>query len=156
MAKYKEIYSKEFIDARTGEVQRIETAKIHTHKIKSIDENICIYNEYLQRDLNLKSYLAFKLLCELCNRGDWDTCKVVVGTAERIDICNKIGASSKNWSRLISDLKKSGAISGDKGTYYINPKYMWKGSAEKRKELIDAGYEFYAEFGFRKPEEQTT
>lgn len=151
MANYQTVETREYVDMETGEVKSIEMSKRFSYKIQE-DDFFMIFYKYVQANLELKSFLAFKMLIALGKRADWETGKVVVSTAERELIMSEIHGCSKNFSRIMGELVRSGAVAGSRGNYFINPKYFWKGSLKKRRELIDKGYEFYAEFGFKKPQ----
>lgn len=151
MPNYQTIETHEYVDCTTGEIKSIETKKRYTRKL-DVKEFYITFCELVQNIYSIKSAKTLFLLTELCCRANYDTGRIDLTTKVRKEISEKIQLGLSNFSKHIRILLDLGVITGSGGTYYINPEIFWKGSLQKRQELLDKGYEFYAEFGFRKPE----
>ena len=121
-------YSKE-----TGEI--FTTSKSFSVKIDQ-DNFYMSYIENMSGFFNLKSAIDIKVLTKFCIIAEFNTGKVVLSPAERKEINEFLGISTQQLTNSISSLKKNNLITGEKGSYIINPIVFWKGNNDTRNDLI--------------------
>lgn len=107
----------------------LSTVKIRT---RSTDEFYMTYIKFMGPIFNIKSANDMNVLAMLCTMMNYDTPKVYLPKERREEICEKIGIVSSVLSRSLASLKQLGLISGDNGTFEINPYIFWKGNSKKR------------------------
>lgn len=152
MTRYKNVMSREYINAETGEVTRMELTKSFSYKCTE-DKFIMVFYEFIRSISDLKGSKSFHVLIELVRFADWNTGYVALTTKRRDEICKVLGIAKNNLSTYLKDLVNSKLIYGKQGDYKINPQIFWKGELDKRREILENN-EFYVEFGFRKPDDK--
>jgi hypothetical protein len=86
----------------------------------------------LQSLYELKSATDIKLLAYLCSTCQFNTNIVHLPKAVRKEICTRLDITNQTLSNSLGALKKLGLLSGDGGSFTINPDVMWKGSIKER------------------------
>lgn len=153
MARFKNAMSREYINAETGETTRIELTKSFTYKCKE-DNFIMIFYEFIRSISDLKSFKAFQVLAEFARYVDWNTGHVILSPGRRREICKVLNITKNNLSTYLKALVKSKLIFGQQSEYTVNPQVFWKGDLDKRREILK-NKEFYVEFGFRNPDDES-
>lgn len=134
--KFYQSKTKEIVDMTTGELVAVESEKIFTRKVDS--ENFyMIYIDHMAPLFKLTSLSARHVLEWFCKNAHFNTGKVILSPLEREHICNELGIRSNQLTNNIKILKDLKLISGDRGSYQINPKIFWKGDAISRKQILD-------------------
>lgn len=131
------IEHKQFIDKNTGEIVEQEFKKIFTCKYHS-DKFYRVYFDWAPFGISLTAQ-AKDLLNYMCMKAEYNTGKISLSTSDRNDLCDAIHISSSRLSQLIKELTSIGALSGSKGTYYINPQMFWIGDSLARDEMLKNG-----------------
>lgn len=145
MAKKKvQTFYKEVVDASTGEVVAFENQKVYTEPIDS-ERFYMTYLEYIAPLYELKSGIALLVLTWLCEHAQFNTGKVDISTARREELCAQLGICNNALTNNLKKLKELNLISGEKGSYQINPQIFWKGDIKSRKDLLE-GKEFKVSF----------
>ena len=121
--------------------REIRTVTQHTHVINcgKEDQFYMVYFKHLSSYFQINSVKELYLIAEMCSMAEYNTGKVSITTQDRQRICDLYNIIPSQYSRYIKDLIKKGLITGEKGTYYINPGIFWKGDKFSRKELLQSG-----------------
>ena len=127
---------REYIDQSTGEVMEVTTYKEGYIPVKSTEHFIMTFIDFLTPLYNLKPETAKLVLMWMCEHAQWDTGVVLLTTKTRKEMCDKLNIAPQTLSNCLTSLKTSKMISGEKGEFKINPFIFWKGTRDKRKELI--------------------
>mgnify|MGYP002622948404 CR=1 FL=1 len=111
------------------------------------DKNLfAIFPEYITPFYELTSCKAKDLCVKLCSMAEYNTGKVDISRAKRIQICKELNINNDNLSTYLTMLKKKNIIKEEKeykGIYTINPLMFWKGENRLR---VDAICNFSVEF----------
>ena len=70
----------------------------------------------------IKGFLAW-----LCSRAEFNTGNVTLNANIRKTICKELNITNNTITNYLKKLKDAKIISGEKGSYIINPKIFWKG-----------------------------
>ena len=135
MAKFNQVFTKEYVNPETGEVQEIEIEKTFTYKI-SPDQFYMIFLGHFSTQLGLKSNTAKNLLMWFCEHAEFNTGKVLLPTAIRKELCETLNISSTNLANNIRLLKNANLITGSNGVFIINPQIFWKGDITTRNKIL--------------------
>lgn len=136
MAKYNQTIEQQYVDYETGEVKTIATQKVFTSKVKS-EEFYMTFIDYLSPIFKISKPSVKDLLIWMCQHADYNTGIVNLSAAIRKKICVDLNTTNSTISNSIKSLKELKLISGEGGTFQINPQVFWKGELSKRKELLD-------------------
>lgn len=134
--KFYQSHTREIVDVNTGELVQVESEKIFTQKIDS--ENFYMtFLDHVAPLFELHSDSARNVLDWFCVNAQFNTGKVSLSIADREQLCKDLGIKKNQLTNNIKKLKDFDLITGDRGTYYINPKIFWKGDATSRKQVLD-------------------
>ncbi len=128
----------ERVDPSTGEVILTTTKKTTLLKVSSDDEFFQVYYNHLNQFYEL-SGKEISLLLELNKLAIFNTGKVSLTADDRDQLTKTLNTSTSRISKMLSNLVKSKAIAGSRGSYSINPTIFWKGDKQKRQELLKSG-----------------
>jgi len=121
------------IDRETGEI--VTTNK--TYSIKTDPENFYMtYIESLASFFKINNILDVKVLVKFCAIAEYNSGRVLVTSEVRKEIIEFLNIDKYRLSRSIKQLKEIGLITGDYGTYYLDPDVFWKGTNSMRRSLI--------------------
>ena len=154
MPKLQSICQREIVDSRTGEIMKIDSARTFTQKMTE-DEFYMTFIDYVSPLFGLKPDSAKSLLVWLCQHAQWNTGKVSLTTADRKEITKTIGLANNSISNYLKKLKDLKLISGENGSYTINPQIFWKGDLNIRRELLKTS-EFQITFGIKEVSNENT
>jgi hypothetical protein len=130
--------TKEIVNTETGEVFLQTTSKTFNIKVTS-DSFYITFLTVIKELAGLKSIVDVKVLSCLCSIAEYNT-GIVFLTAERKQyICDTMNLKYQSVANSLTNLKKSGFITGKGGTYTINPEYFWKGDLKTREQLLKEG-----------------
>ena len=132
MAKLQHI--EEDINTSTGEVKTIR--RTFSVKSKNTEEFFLTFLSGLNAICELTRPSDIKILAQLCVRAQFNTGKVNLTSQDRKDIVEKLKISPQSFSNSINRLKVGGLLSGDRGSYEINPQHFWKGTTDERRNLL--------------------
>lgn len=123
------------VNEETGELMVVETEK-HFNINVTTETFTMIYNDYLHKFYGLQHVSDLKLITKFCEIAEFNTGKVVIAPSTRDEICEELSISKPNLSKNIKRLKENGLITGDRGTYMVDPKLFWKGDRKVREKLL--------------------
>lgn len=95
------------------------------------DEFIYYYGKYLSITKSL-TVAATRLLFWLAMNTEVNTGRVLVQSMAQRVALKELGIASGTYYKALSQLKDLGVIKGGNAVYYVNPAYVWKGTAEAR------------------------
>lgn len=150
--KFKQSTIREYVDVNTGEVQMIETSKTFTTKVPT-DRFFMVFIDVLSPYFNLKSDNAKKILVWMCQHAEFNTGVVRLTSADRLQMAEDIDICPNTITNNLKKLKDAKLISGDKGIFQITPVLFWKGSMDKRAELLE-DREVQITFGIEKIDDE--
>ncbi len=121
------------LDRETGEI--ITTNK--TYSVKTDPENFYMtYIESLASFFQIKSLLDIKLIIRFCTLAEYNSGRVLITSSLRRELLEGMNIDKYQLSKSIKKLKELNLLTGDHGTYYLNPDIFWKGTNSMRRELI--------------------
>lgn len=134
--KTKEVTTTEIVNYETGEVKEIQRSKTYSFKVDS-DKFYMTFVDYIAPMYKLTSASSKDTLSWLCSHAEFNTGKIVLAPAIRKQICEDISISPNSLTNALKKLVELHLIDGEQGVYMINPQIFWKGSADKREELLN-------------------
>lgn len=126
----------EVVDASTGEVLRTLSTKSNVVKKRKTEGFCCLYDEGVAALSSLRSMSALKLMLFLCQHIDYDKGVIHLSRGLRQDACKAAGISCSSWYNAIKELASSHLISESGGVITVNARYLWRGTYQKRGEII--------------------
>lgn len=87
-------------------------------------------------NLNWKSDRVKQLFSWMCNHTQYNTNKVLIPPAIRVQISKDLDMSTGSITNNLKALKDLNLISGEKGVFTINPQIFWKGDEKARKAFM--------------------
>lgn len=128
-----------------GEV--ITTSKSYSIKTSS-EAFYMIFIDHMAWFFKISCITDIRILAKMCSMAEFNTGKVRITSQDRKEILDSlIGITTQNFSHSLNRLKKGGLITGDKGSYEINPKIFWKGTTDQRNKLLkEQGLEINIKF----------
>ena len=133
--KLKNQIDQKVVDTTTGEVIEVTTQKIYSIKVNS-DKFFMTFIEMIAPVYKLKSLSDLKLMIKFCEIAEYNTGKVNISSSLRKEICQQLEMSTNSFSISLKSLKDKRLITGDKGTYIINPEIYWKGTIDVRSSMM--------------------
>jgi hypothetical protein len=134
MPRYQNI--EETVDTSTGEVTVIR--KNFTVKSKTREEFFMVFLSGLNAICALSRPSDIKLLACLCERAEYNSGTVRLTAEDRQELMKKLDVRSQAFSNSLSRLKKANLVTGNRGTYEVNPQHFWKGETNERAKLLKA------------------
>lgn len=153
MAKKHFLESKviDVFDPETGEVKSTETTKLVKVSLGKQEEFFMTFCNYLSSFYQLKYADDIKIIIKFNEWAEFDTGTVDLTPKKRLEITTDLGIRNDSISKSLRRLLDKGLISGDRGSYVINPIIFWKGDKAKRKELLEStGLKFEINFNMEK------
>ena len=133
---FSQLVVKEYVDTETGEVLSYESQKTFTQKIEK-DKFYITYIDFIAPFFKLKSAKAKDLLIWMCNHAEFNTGRVLLNANIRSEISKELEISAGSITNNLKALKDLNLISGEKGTFTINPQIFWKGDEKARKAFMN-------------------
>lgn len=133
---FNQVIVKEYVDKDTGEILSYESEKTFTQKIDK-DKFYITYIDFIAPFFQLKSAKAKDLLIWMCNNAEFNTGRVLMPTEVRDKVSKELDISPNGITNNLKALKDLNLISGQKGTFTINPKIFWKGDEKARKAFMN-------------------
>ena len=129
----------------TGEVTTIQ--RIFNTKVESTEEFYLTFVQVMATLMKVKSMNDIKVLTHLCVMMKYDENRVDLSVQTRKEMCDILGMHTNHVSNSLKSLKDLEIITGEKGTYFVNPVFFWKGTKATRDKLIkEKGLELRIEF----------
>lgn len=135
MKNYKTTNQREIVDRETGEVTQVETEKSFTIQTTA-DKFYMTFIEYAKPRLKIKYASDHVVLATLCDMAMYNTGVVKITPQDRDVMCEGLELSKQQLTNSIARLKKLDLITGDRGTFTINPQVFWKGDTKTRDSLL--------------------
>lgn len=98
---------------------------------KSGESYISIYDSYVDVMLDL-SPTTVHLLTMLTFSSEINTGRIILQSQALEILLKKLGMAKSTFYRGIKELKGKGIIKGKNAKYYLNPRFVWKGTNEAR------------------------
>lgn len=115
-------------DDRTGaELYAEFLSKVERPK----DEFVYYYGKYLSVMSGLTG-AATSLLFWLVMNTEVNTGRVLVQSMAQRGALAELGITVGTYYKALNQLKELGLIKGENAVYYVNPAYVWKGTADAR------------------------
>lgn len=99
------------------------------------DEFIYIYGGFLGIAPSLTA-AAMSLFFWLAYRCNVNTGRVIVQSITLKDCLKELGITVGTYYKALTILKEKELIKGGNATYYVNPYYAWKGTADMRAKFL--------------------
>lgn len=116
------------LDDRTGaELYAEFLSKVERPK----DEFVYYYGKYLSV-VNRLTGAATSLLFWMAMNTEVNTGRVLVQSMAQRGALAELGITVGTYYKALNQLKESGLIKGENAVYYVNPAYVWKGTADAR------------------------
>lgn len=128
--------TKEVIDRETGEYGKIEIAKKQKIAIDS-EPFYMVFVDYVSPFFNLSNITSKNVLVWMCNRAEFNTGKISISSKDRTCMMEELKVKKSAISNAIKELSDKKLISGEKGSYIINPQIFWKGDLLTRNAMLD-------------------
>jgi hypothetical protein len=135
MSKFNTLTQREVINPETGELTTIETSKTFTTKI-SEDQFYMTFVKFLSPLYDIRPERAKDLLTWMLEHAEFNTGIVQMPAAVRRQICVDLEITNNSITNYLKVLKDKKLISGEGGTFKINPQIFWKGELAARKRLL--------------------
>jgi hypothetical protein len=100
---------------------------------------ISIYGGYYSVMKKLTS-AAKNVLVWMTFNSELDRGRVVMQSINLQRLIKELEITEQTYYKSIASLKENDAIRGGDGKYYINPKFMWKGSDTRRRKFLNRYY----------------
>ena len=139
MAKHK-IFEKrtEVVDPETGEVTgSITTEKKYVYNLDP-DKFYMTFIDFAAPIYKLNSDSAKNVLQWMCCNAEFNTGTVYLTPARLEEMSKYLDIPKQSIYNNIVKLKKLGLVSGERGTFLINPEIFWKGDMQARRQLLEA------------------
>lgn len=131
-----QVETKEVVDLETGEIGTIETVK--KQKISFDSEPFyMVFIDYVAPWYKLSNSTSKNVLAWLCNKAAFNTGQISLSSKDRLDLMNELDIKKTTLSNALKELSDKNLISGDKGSYTINPQIFWKGDLLTRNKILD-------------------
>jgi hypothetical protein len=127
------------INAETGELIEVTVEKSYSIKNVNVDNFYMTFIENMSGYFKLKSAIDIKVLTKFCCMAEFNTGVVNLTTKLRQETCELLQITTQQLTNSISKLKTKGFLTGEKGTYTVNPKVFWKGTTQEREKLLKSG-----------------
>ncbi len=118
-----------------GVLESVEQHKILNVKVPA-EHFFITYLDSIGRLYGIKNVSDRNLIDKFAELAEFNTGRVQLTTQTREDICEQLSISKPNLSKNIKRLKDAGLITGDKGSYILDPRVFWKGDAKAREEML--------------------
>lgn len=120
------------VDDRTGaELYAEFLSKVERPK----DEFVYYYGKYLSIMSGMTG-AATSLLFWLAMNTEVNTGRVLVQSMAQRGALAELGITVGTYYKALNQLKELGVIKGENAVYYVNPAYVWKGTADARSKFI--------------------
>lgn len=127
---------KEIVDINTGELVKVDTQKTFTEKVNS-EKFYMTFLDYIAPLYKLRSEVARRILDWMCENAGFNTGTVILSTSERQQMCKDLDLTGNQVTNNLKKLKDLNLITGEKGTFTLNPEIFWKGDAQTRKQVLE-------------------
>lgn len=127
---------REIIDVNTGESVKVDTQKTFTEKINP-EHFYMTFIDYIAPLYQLHSEVARRMLDWMCEHAEYNTGIVDLSTSKRQQMCSELNLANNQVTNNLKKLKDLNLITGDKGSFTVNPEIFWKGDAQTRKDILN-------------------
>ena len=131
-----DVETKEIVDMSTGEIGTIETVKKQRISFES-EPFYMVFIDYVAPLYKLSNSTSKNVLAWLCNKAAFNTGQISLSSKDRLDLMNELDIKKTTLSNALKELSDKNLISGNKGSYTINPQIFWKGDLLTRNKILD-------------------
>ena len=135
----KEVKSKKVqksLNQQTGELLEVTTENSYFLKTKAQIPFFFVFPDSIDNIFSIKSSIDLKVILKFCCMAQYNTNTVLLPTKTRKELCSFLHITPQQLSNSIANLKGKNLVTGEKGTYLINPNIFWKGSTHQRDKLL--------------------
>lgn len=125
-----------YVDQETGELRKYTSKKVVVERIPGPGAFFITFIDFMAPLLNISQGKDRQVLDEICALAEVNTGWVRLVPEDRDRICIKLGMQRANLSRSVRNLLNVGVIEGSTTYFRIRPELFWKGTTEKRAELL--------------------
>lgn len=142
----RKVYEETHLDKSTGEVTIVQ--KAYSVKSSTPEEFFLTFLSGVNAIQKLTRPSDLKVLSILCSRAEYNTGQVSITSTDRKEIMEQLGINSpQSFTNSIARLKKEKLVSGERGSFIVNPEYFWKGTTnERNKVLKDKTFDLFINF----------
>lgn len=133
--KFKDVVQTQVVDRETGETTYVETQKSYTIQT-TVDKFYMTFIEFAKPRLKIKFASDHLVLATLCDMATYNTGVVRITPQDRDEMSVTLELSKQQLTNSLTRLKKLDLITGDRGTFTINPQVFWKGDTKTRESLL--------------------
>lgn len=133
--KITQTIQREIVDVNTGELVKVDTQKTFTEKVNS-EHFYMTFIDYIAPIYQLRSEVARRMLDWMCEHAGYNTGIVDLSTSKRQQMCTDLEIANNQITNNLKKLKDLNLITGEKGTFTVNPEIFWKGDATSRREVL--------------------
>lgn len=134
--KITQTIQREIVDVTTGELVKVDTQKTFTEKINP-EHFYMTFIDYIAPLYQLHSEVARRILDWMCEHAEYNTGVVDLSTSKRQQMCSELNLANNQITNNLKKLKDLNLITGDKGSFTVNPEIFWKGDAQTRKDILN-------------------
>jgi predicted transcriptional regulator len=128
---------RDIVDLTTGEIITVDSQKTFTEKVNP-EKFYMTFIDYVAPIYQLHSEVARRMLDWMCEHAAFNTGIVDLSTSKRQQMCTELNLANNQVTNNLKKLKDLDLISGEKGTFKINPEIFWKGELSvRKKELLE-------------------
>lgn len=127
---------REIVDVNTGEIVKVDSQKTFTEKINP-EHFYMTFIDYIAPLYQLHSEVARRMLDWMCEHAEYNTGIVDLSTSKRQQMCTELNLANNQVTNNLKKLKDLNLITGDKGSFTVNPEIFWKGDAQTRKDILN-------------------
>lgn len=128
---------RDVVDLTTGEIITVDSQKTFTEKVNP-EKFYMTFIDYVAPIYQLHSEVARRMLDWMCEHAAFNTGIVDLSTSKRQQMCTELNLANNQVTNNLKKLKDLDLISGEKGTFKINPEIFWKGELSvRKKELLE-------------------
>lgn len=126
------------VDSETGVVTgSMTTEKKFVYSVES-DRFYMTFIDFAAPIYKLSSASAKSVLQWMCCNAEFNTGVVLLPSPRMKDMSNELNLPMQTIYNNLTQLKKLGLITGERGQFMLNPEIFWKGDMQARRDLLAA------------------
>lgn len=128
----------QIVNPETGEITgTLESEKKFVYNVES-DNFFMTFINFMSPMFKLKGDNAKNILSWMCANAEYNTGKVYLTSSRIAELSQTLEMPKQSVYNSLVELKKLNLISGERGSFQINPEIFWKGELSARRQLINS------------------
>jgi hypothetical protein len=124
-----------------------EVRKSVTVSTQGGDKFFMTFIESLSSFYRVSNITDAKLLAKMCSLVEYNSYRVLIPKAVRKEITDELEISPQTMTNSLKRLKDVNLVTGEDGSFEINPNLFWKGSTKERDKILrDKGMDIKIKF----------